>query len=71
MEFFDINLTKSRLLLNDIHSPFYWWILKKTYSSLDLKSLQKIRETRKLESTHEYHFVDQKNEDRNPTKTGV
>jgi hypothetical protein len=30
-EFLDINLTKySSLLLYVIHSPFYWWILKKT-----------------------------------------
>jgi hypothetical protein len=31
IEFLDINLRKeSRLLLHAIHSPFYWWILKKT-----------------------------------------
>jgi hypothetical protein len=31
MEFLDISLTKdSRLLLHAIHSPFYWWILKKS-----------------------------------------
>ncbi len=31
MEFLDINLTKdSSLSLHTIHSPFYWWVLKKT-----------------------------------------
>jgi hypothetical protein len=31
MEFLDINLTKeSSLVLHAIHSPFSWWILKKT-----------------------------------------
>ncbi len=36
MEFLDINLTKdsSLLLRAIIHRPFYWQILKKTYSSL-------------------------------------
>jgi|688.fasta_scaffold316240_1 hypothetical protein len=31
IEFLDITLTKgSSLLIYDIYSPFYWWILKKT-----------------------------------------
>ncbi len=31
MDFLDINLTRdSSLLLHAIHSPFFWWILKKT-----------------------------------------
>jgi hypothetical protein len=67
MEFLDISLTKgSSLLLHAIHSPFYWLILRKTiwYSSPALKILIKIRETRKLESNHEYHFAEGKNEGR-------
>jgi hypothetical protein len=35
------------------------------------KSLQKIRETRKLESIHEYHFVERKNGGRKQTKARV
>ncbi len=42
MEFLDINFTKdSSLLLHDIHSLFYWRILKKNMLFFDLKSLQK------------------------------
>jgi hypothetical protein len=52
MEFLDINLTKdSSLMLNDFHSSFYWWILKKTILFSGFKNHYKIiRETRKLES---------------------
>jgi hypothetical protein len=46
MEFLDIN---SSLLLNAIHSLFYWRILKKTILYSGFKNLyEKIRETRKL-----------------------
>jgi hypothetical protein len=31
-----------------------------------LKNFTKIRKTRKLESIHEHHFVERKNEGRNP-----
>jgi hypothetical protein len=42
MEFLDINLKKdSRILLYAIHSPFYWPILRKSYSSLVFKTLIK------------------------------
>jgi hypothetical protein len=41
---------------------------RKPYSSLVLKSLQKISETRKLEFIHEYHFVERENEVRKPDK---
>ncbi len=42
MEFLDINLTKDlSLLLHPIHSPFYWGILKKPYSSLVFQILTK------------------------------
>ncbi len=74
MEFLDTSLRKySSVLLYAIHSPFYWRIFKKAivYSSLIrvLKILtKKIRETRKLESIHEQHFVERKNEDRKPDK---
>jgi hypothetical protein len=66
----DTNLIKdSSLLLHAVHSPFYWRILRKPYSSLVLKLLtKKIRETRKLEYFHEKHFVKRKNEDRKPDK---
>ncbi len=50
MEFLDINLTKdSSHLLRDIHSSFYWLILKKTtlYSGFN-NPYKKICETRKL-----------------------
>ncbi len=62
MEFLDINLTRdSILLLHAIHSPFYWRILIKPYSALVLKKhIKKIRETRKLVSTHVQHFVEWK-----------
>jgi hypothetical protein len=68
MEYLDINLTKdSSLLLNAIHSPFYWWILKKTivFSAFN-NPYKKIPETRKLVSFHETHFVERKNEGRKP-----
>jgi hypothetical protein len=42
---------------------------RKPYSTLVLKNIQKIRETRKLESIHEKHFVERKNEGRKPDKT--
>ncbi len=42
MEILDINLTEdSGLLLHAIHSPFYWRILRKLYSSLVIKILSK------------------------------
>ncbi len=42
MELLDINLTKvSSLLLNAIHSPFYWQNLKKTILFSGLKILTK------------------------------
>jgi hypothetical protein len=59
------NLTKDSRL--DSFAPCY------SQSSLVLKILQKkIHETRKLESTHEKHFVEQKKLGlENQTKTGV
>jgi hypothetical protein len=56
-------------LLQVIHSPFYWRILQKNilFSGLK-KSLHKIRETRKLESIHEKHFVERKIEGIKPDK---
>jgi hypothetical protein len=70
MEFLDVSLTKhSSLLLHAIHSPFYWWILKKAILFLGFKNpCKKILETRKIESILEYHFVEQKNEGRKPDK---
>jgi hypothetical protein len=65
MEFLDINFLKkdSSLLLRAIHSLFYWRILKKSMLFSGFKCpYKKIRETRKLESVHEYHFVERKNE---------
>jgi hypothetical protein len=57
MEFLDINLTKdSSLLLHAIHSPFMA-DFKENHTLLWFeKSLQKIRETKNLESIHEQHF---------------
>ncbi len=54
MEFLDINLTKEWSLLL---YTLLWF----------LKSLQKIRETRKLDSIHDQHFVERKNEGRKKT----
>ncbi len=52
--FLDMHLTKdSSLLLHAFHSPCYWRILQKTIPYFGLKILQKILETRKLESIHE------------------
>jgi hypothetical protein len=52
----------SSLLLHAIHSPFYWWILKKLilFSGFKNPFYKKIRETRKLASVHEKHFVERK-----------
>ncbi len=72
MEFMDmdINLTKgSSLLLHAVHSLFYWRILKTIILLSGFKNpYRKIRETRKLESIHEYHCVERKNEGRKPMK---
>ncbi len=43
----------------------------KPYFSLVLKIIKKIHETRKLESTHEKHFMQRKNEGRKPDKIRV
>jgi len=58
----DINLTKdSNILLHAIYSSFYWRILKENHSLFWFsKSLQKIREKRKLKSIPEKHFVERK-----------
>ncbi len=50
-------------LLHAIHIPFYCrGFDRKPYSTLVLKiTYKKIRETRKLESVHEWHFVERKN----------
>jgi hypothetical protein len=68
MEFLVINLTKdSSLLLHAMHSPFSSspdGFYGKPYSTL----VQKIRETRRLESIHEQPFVEWKNESRKPDK---
>jgi hypothetical protein len=55
MEFLDLNLTKdSSLLLNAIHNPFYWLILKKPILFSGLKNdNKKIHKTKKLEPIHE------------------
>ncbi len=68
MLFSDINLTINlRLLLHAIHSSFYWRIFKQTILFSGFKNpYKKIRETRKLESIHEKHFVERKNEGRKP-----
>jgi hypothetical protein len=71
MEFLGINLTKdSSLLLHAIHSHFYWQILKKTMLFSGFKNpFKNIRETRKkIESIHEWHFVERKKEGRKPDK---
>jgi hypothetical protein len=75
MKFLDINFTKVlSFFLYAVHSPFYWRILKKTklFSGLK-KNYKKIRETRKLESIHEKHCLQNgKNEGKKqPTKTRV
>jgi hypothetical protein len=50
-------------------APIYLRILKKTILLSGFKnSYKKICETRKLESVHEQHFVEQKNEGRKPDK---
>jgi len=63
MVFLDIILTIDlRLLLHAILSSFYWRIFKQTILFSDFKNpYKKIRETRKLESIHEKHFVERKN----------
>ncbi len=52
LEFLDINWTKdSSLLLHDIHSPFYWRMIKKTILFSGFKNPYKnIREAKKIES---------------------
>ncbi len=61
----------SSLLLHAIHSPFYWRILKKPILFYGFKNpfKKRISKTRKLESIHEKHFVERKNEGGNQTKT--
>ncbi len=56
-------------MLHAIHSPFYWRILKKTllYSGFN-NPYKKFHNTRKLESIHEQHFLEQKNEGRKSDK---
>jgi hypothetical protein len=44
---------------------------RKTYSSLVLIILKKIREKRKLESIHDKHFAERKNEGRKPNKNSI
>jgi hypothetical protein len=63
MEFLDINLIKdSSLLLHAFHSLSTGGFLKKTRIYSGLKNPNTIiRETRKLESTREKHFVERKN----------
>jgi hypothetical protein len=70
MEFLDINLTKdSSLLLHAIHSLFTGGFLMKIRLSSSFKNTyKKIRETRKLESIREQHFVERKNEASKPDK---
>ncbi len=54
IEFLDTNLQKdSNLLPHAIHSPFYLRISKRTFLYSSILILQKIRETRKLESIYE------------------
>ncbi len=55
MEFLDINLTKdSILLLHDIHSSFYWRILKKNILFCGFKNpYKKSAKLEKLEFFHE------------------
>ncbi len=55
MEFLDNNLTKDlSILLHAIHSPFYWWILKKTRLFCAFsKSLQKNPRNKKTKFFHE------------------
>jgi hypothetical protein len=70
VEFLDINLTKdSSRLLHAVNSPFYRRIFKKTtlFSGFT-NSYKKIRETRKLGSIQEYHFVERKNGGIKPDK---
>jgi hypothetical protein len=65
IEFLDINL------LHAIHSPFYRQILKKPILYSGFRNLhRKIHETRKLVSVQEYHFLEQKNVCRIPSKIG-
>jgi hypothetical protein len=61
-------LTKdSSLLLHLLPADFY----RKPYPTPFLKIRTKIHETRNLESLHESHFVERKNEDRKPEKAQV
>jgi hypothetical protein len=73
MEFLDFNVTKdSSFLLYASWSLFYWRVMKKTILFSGFKnSLKKICETSKLESIHEKHSVERKNEGRKPDKTRV
>ncbi len=74
IKFLDTNLIKDLNLLlhmyySQNHSPYYWWILTKTIFFPGFKNpLKKITETRKLESFHEQHFVERKDEGRKPDK---
>jgi hypothetical protein len=53
-----------------LHSPFYWRILKKTILlSAFNNPYKKTPETIKLESFHETHFVERKNEGRKPDES--
>ncbi len=59
-EFLDINVTKDlSLLLHDFYRTFYRQNVKKTLHGFS-RSLQKIRETIKLESVHEWRFRTEK-----------
>jgi hypothetical protein len=73
MELLDINLTKnSSLLLHDIHSSFYWRILKKTRLLSGFQNYYKnIREIKKLVFIHVQHFLELKNEGRKPDKNSL
>ncbi len=60
MEFLDINL--------DIHSPFYWRIVKEPKLFSGFKNPFKRFRTRKLEYIHAQHFAERYNEGRKPDK---
>ncbi len=65
-----MNLTKdSCFLLHAIHNFLYRWILQKILLCYGFKTpCKSIREIKKFNSIHEWHFVEQKNEERKPDK---
>ncbi len=71
MEFLDINLKTPVFCSMLFTVPSTSGFKKNPYSSGFKNPYKKIRETRKIESIHELHFVWRKNDGRKPDKNAV